>query len=96
MPMTSGVNQFAYGRSEELGDPATGDTIRLDYGVQPMPGLTRRPTTREGARYSYAAHHQGACSHHGGVARHRRRGRRARPPAHADDAPTTGNYADYL
>ncbi|MGW1162016.1 hypothetical protein ACWD5Q_24520 [Streptomyces sp. NPDC002513] len=28
---------FADGWSVELGDPVTGDVIRLDYDVQPMP-----------------------------------------------------------
>jgi len=37
IPMTPGVDQFADGWTVELGDPATGDTIRLDYAVQPMP-----------------------------------------------------------
>ncbi|MFE9997039.1 DUF2848 domain-containing protein [Streptomyces avermitilis] len=37
IPMTEGVDQFADGWRVELGDPATGDVIRLAYDVVPMP-----------------------------------------------------------
>ncbi|MFC6063938.1 DUF2848 domain-containing protein [Streptomyces ochraceiscleroticus] len=37
IPMTSGVDQFADAWRVELGDPATGDTIRVAYDVRPMP-----------------------------------------------------------
>ncbi|MER6533125.1 DUF2848 family protein [Streptomyces sp900105755] len=37
IPLASGVDRFADGWSVELADPATGDTIRLHYDVQPMP-----------------------------------------------------------
>lgn len=37
IPMAPGVDQFAERWSVELGDPATGDTLRLGYDVVPMP-----------------------------------------------------------
>ncbi|MFD9325126.1 DUF2848 domain-containing protein [Streptomyces sp. NPDC060065] len=37
IPMTEDVDQFAETWRVELGDPATGDTIRLAYDVVPMP-----------------------------------------------------------
>jgi 2-keto-4-pentenoate hydratase/2-oxohepta-3-ene-1,7-dioic acid hydratase in catechol pathway len=37
IPMAEDVDQFAGGWRVELGDPATGDTIRLAYDVVPMP-----------------------------------------------------------
>ncbi|MDQ0405164.1 hypothetical protein J2S50_003713 [Streptomyces sp. DSM 40167] len=37
IPMPPGVDRFADGWTVELADPATGDTIRLQYDVQPMP-----------------------------------------------------------
>ncbi|WP_329543672.1 DUF2848 domain-containing protein [Streptomyces sp. NBC_01356] len=37
IPMTEDVDQFAETWRVELGDPATGDTIRLAYDVIPMP-----------------------------------------------------------
>ncbi|MGA5200360.1 DUF2848 domain-containing protein [Streptomyces variegatus] len=37
IPMAAGVDQFADGWRVELGDPATGDVIRLTYEVVPMP-----------------------------------------------------------
>ncbi|MEU9230560.1 DUF2848 domain-containing protein [Streptomyces massasporeus] len=37
IPMAEGVDQFADGWRVELGDPATGDVIRLTYEVVPMP-----------------------------------------------------------
>ncbi|MCX5563143.1 DUF2848 domain-containing protein [Streptomyces sp. NBC_00038] len=37
IPMTEDVDQFAESWRVELGDPATGDTIRLAYDVIPMP-----------------------------------------------------------
>jgi hypothetical protein len=37
IPMAAGVDQFADGWRVELGDPATGDVIRLAYEVVPMP-----------------------------------------------------------
>jgi hypothetical protein len=37
IPMAPDVDQFADGWSVELSDPATGDTIRLHYDVEPMP-----------------------------------------------------------
>ncbi|NUP42456.1 MAG: DUF2848 domain-containing protein [Streptomyces sp.] len=37
IPMAPGVDQFADAWRVELGDPATGDTIRLAYDVRPMP-----------------------------------------------------------
>jgi hypothetical protein len=37
IPMADGVDQFADGWRVELGDPATGDTIRLAYQVVPLP-----------------------------------------------------------
>lgn len=35
--MAPGVDRFADAWTVELGDPATEDTIRLDYAVEPMP-----------------------------------------------------------
>ncbi|WP_411150692.1 DUF2848 domain-containing protein [Streptomyces sp. A30] len=37
IPMAEGVDQFAEGWRVELGDPVTGDSIRLSYDVVPMP-----------------------------------------------------------
>ncbi|WP_017594850.1 DUF2848 domain-containing protein [Nocardiopsis potens] len=37
IPMAEGVDQFAEGWRVELGDPATGDAIRLGYRVAAMP-----------------------------------------------------------
>lgn len=37
IPMAEGVDQFADGWRVELGDPVTGDSIRLSYDVVPMP-----------------------------------------------------------
>ncbi|WP_329471602.1 DUF2848 domain-containing protein [Streptomyces sp. NBC_01723] len=37
IPMPPGVDRFADGWTVELAAPATGDTIRLQYDVQPMP-----------------------------------------------------------
>jgi hypothetical protein len=37
IPMAEGVDQFADGWRVELGDPVTGDSIRLAYDVVPMP-----------------------------------------------------------
>ncbi|MET7482375.1 DUF2848 domain-containing protein [Streptomyces sp. NPDC005538] len=37
IPMAEGVDQFAESWRVELGDPVTGDTIRLAYDVVPMP-----------------------------------------------------------
>lgn len=37
IPMHGGVDQFADGWRVELADPATGHTIDLAYGVEPMP-----------------------------------------------------------
>ncbi|MDH6629470.1 hypothetical protein M2271_007306 [Streptomyces sp. LBL] len=37
IPMTEDVDQFAEAWRVELGDPATGDTIRLAYEVVPLP-----------------------------------------------------------
>jgi Protein of unknown function (DUF2848) len=37
IPMAPGVDQFADAWRVELGDPATGDTIRLAYDVHLMP-----------------------------------------------------------
>ncbi|WP_328495483.1 DUF2848 domain-containing protein [Streptomyces sp. NBC_00414] len=37
IPMTEDVDQFAEAWRVELGDPATGDTIRLAYEVLPLP-----------------------------------------------------------
>jgi 2-keto-4-pentenoate hydratase/2-oxohepta-3-ene-1,7-dioic acid hydratase in catechol pathway len=37
IPMREGVDQFAPAWRVELGDPATGDSIRCEYRVQPLP-----------------------------------------------------------